>query len=243
MSNHSESPLIRKIRLLRAKASAEGTTEAEAASFAAKVQELLAANGLSMSDIKDNDDVERGEVGKEEHHRSKWVSPARQKLLRTVCRYYMCEAIGPGRGGTHWSIVGRPHNVLVALEMTDYLIKTTVRLSNEYGRRNIGANVIDFRRGCMVRLCERLLIALAEQAKQKPEFKSDGNPGNLPALFVSEREQNARFIAQTMKIRTTSDRGIKQGSDAMEGRKAADGISLHQQVGGGSGGRLMIGKK
>lgn len=239
----SETPLARKIRALMAKANDPSVTEQEAALFAAKVQELLVKNGLSMGDVKDTE-AERGEIGGQKH-KERWKSPARKALLRAVCRYYMCEAVSPGKGHDTWTIIGRPHNVVVALEMTDYLIATVIRLSNQYGKANIGSNVIDFRRGCMARLAERLLVLRAQAAAAKPEYKPDGNPGNLPALFKSEAQLvEAHMIKSIPGLRYTKAKPLKQGNDAARGRAAAEGVSLHQQVGRGTGGgRLMLGKK
>lgn len=240
MSTISETPLARKIRALMAKANDPSVTEHEAASYAAKVQELLVKNGLAMADVRKDDETEKGEIGLQ-RFKEVWKSPARKALLRAVCRYYMCEAVSPGRSGMDWTIIGRPHNVVVAIEMTDYLINTTIRLSNAYGRANIGANKIDFRRGCMLRLAERLIHELVAQRSQKQEYKSDGNPGNLPALFVSEEKQVKQFMHSKMDIQYKAGRSIKQGSDAERGREAANGIGLNRQVGGGAG-RLAIGK-
>lgn len=242
MATISETPLAKKIRALMAKANDPSVTEHEAAAFAAKVQELLVKNGLSMDSVKKDEETERADIGKSKHKET-WKSPSRKALLRAVCRYYMCEAIGPAYKGGEWTIIGRPHNVVVAVEMTDYLIKTTVRLSNAYGRANVGVNIIDFRRGCMARLTERLIEELMKQRQQKPEYKPDGNPGNLPALFVSESQQISAFIKRAMPgVKYTTARPIKQGGDAARGREAANGISLHQQV-GASKGRLAIGSK
>ncbi len=240
MSVHSESPLAAKIRKLMAKANDASVTEAEAALFAAKVQELLVANGLSVGDIG-SDDAEMGDI-EDQTHRDRWNSPARKYLLRAVCRYYMCEVLVMGRTKTV-KIIGRPHNVVVAMDMADYLIKTTVRLSNNYGKQHIGSNVIDFRRGCMARLAERLVEELRRsRASEQPKYQAGGNPGNLPALFQSEERQVHQYLKDKLNVRWTIGRGIKQGSDAAHGRAAADGISLHRQVGGG-GGRLQIGSK
>lgn len=244
MSTHSESPLVAKIRKLMAKANDSAATEAEAATFAAKVQELLVANGLSMDSVREVNDAERGAIDRYSHdqRKNKWISPSRQALLRAVCHYYMCEAVSPGRGSTQWTIVGRPHNVTVAVEMTDYLVKTTVRISNRWGRENIGMNVIDFRKGCMARLAERLNKLRKEQTEQKPEYKPSGNPGNLPALFASERQQIGQVL-KTMGVTYKSARPIRAGEvAAAAGRAAAEGISLHQQVVHG-GGRLQISKR
>lgn len=244
MSNHAESPLARKIRALMAKANDKGVTEAEAATYAAKVQELLVKNGLSMSDVKEPD-IERGDVEmqKQDEKKRRWTSPSRRALLRSVCRFYMCEAIGPARGQTDWKIIGRPHNVEVAVSMTDYLIKTTIRLSNEWGRANVGENIIDFRKGCMVRLMERLDEMRRQKTEgEKPQWNGS-NPGNLPALFVSERKLVENYMQQKMHVKWTKQRPIKAGAAGFAaGRAAGSAMSLHGQVGKG-GGRLMIGRK
>lgn len=236
-----ESPLARKIRALMAKANDPSVTEAEAASYAAKVQELLVKNGLSMQDVAEPD-VERGDVGSYSHDEKqhRWTSPSRRALLRSVCRFYMCEAISPARGQKEWKIVGRPHNVDVAVSMTNYLVGTTIRLSNQWSR-STGGNVIDFRKGCMMRLTERL-DEMREQQKQKEAPKWNGsNPGNLPALFVSESTLVKNFMREKMNIRFTMSRPIRGGVEGMAaGRRAGSEMSLHGQV--GHGGRLAIGK-
>lgn len=230
--------LIKKLRALRAKANDRSVTEAEAAAYAAKVQELLTTHGLAMSDIgADQTEEERVE---QKFHR--WDgSPARQVMLRGVCRFYMCTAVGPARKGEGWIIVGKPTNVMVALDMFDYLLSTVIRLSNEYGRSTPGSNKIDWRRGCMTRLAERLdEMRKAEEAKPK-EFRANGNPGNLPALFSSEHQLVRSYMKANMETKQATTR-VRQGDDAAHGRAAAEGIGLHRQVGGG-GGRLQIGSK
>jgi hypothetical protein len=227
-----------------AKANDKGVTEAEAASYAEKVQELLIKNGLSMSDIKEPD-VERGEVGLSgfDEKQKKWTSPSRRALLRSVCRFYMCEAIGPARRMTDWKIIGRPHNVEVAVSMTDYLIRTTIRLSNEWGKANIGGNVIDFRKGCMSRLTERLDEMRRQKTKVEKPVWNGTNPGNLPALFMSEDKLVKDYMHTKMNIRYTKSRPIKAGAAGFAaGQRAGSEMSLHGQVGGG-GGRLAIGRK
>lgn len=230
--------LIKKLRALRAKANDRSVTEAEAAAYAAKVQELLTTHGLAMSDLG-SEQTEEESVGQKTHDWS--GSPARQVLLRAVCRFYMCTAVGPGNAGGAWTIVGRPTSVMVALDMFDYLLKTVIRLSNEYHRTTPGANKIDWRRGCMGRLAERLEeLRRAEEAKPK-EYRANGNPGNLPALFASESQLVRSYMAANMNTVRGRPTSLKQGQDAARGRAAADGIGLHRQV-GGAGGRLAIGK-
>lgn len=235
----STESLIKKIRALRRKAEDPSVTEAEAMAFMSKVQELLAQHSLSITDI-DIDESAEDKV-RQTSMDEVWHSPARRMVLRAVCELYMCRAIGPARGSRPrvWTIVGRPSNVTVAVEMTDYLIKTTVRLSKRYVRENPGADGIDFRRGCMARLVERVMILVMEQRKAKPEYRPDGNPGNLPALYESERSLIQNEMAK-MSLRRSKVSPLREGADARAGRRAAEDIGLHTQVGGG-GGRLMIG--
>jgi hypothetical protein len=228
--------LIRKIRALRAKASDMAVTEAEAAAYAEKVQELLAAHGLEIGDLG-AEKTEEETIAGQRHDFS--GSPARQVMLRAVCLYYMCTAVGPARKGDPWTIVGRPTNVMVALEMFEYLLSTVIRMSNAYHRDNRGANKIDWRRGCMLRLAERLCeLHDAERAKPQ-ERQSNGNPGNLPALLHDEGRQVTAWMRANMQTKKSSTH-VRQGDDAARGRAAAEGIGLHRQVVGA--GRLMIGK-
>lgn len=238
--------LIRTIQALMAKASDPGVTEAEALAYSQKAQELLAKHNIAMADVTSAGKDESQDVGGANYDEKErgWKSESRKQLLRAVCRFYMCEAVGPGRGSKTWIIVGKPVNVEVALSMTDYLIRTTIRLSGEYGRANrgLGVNIIDFRRGCMARLTERLTEMRRAQAAQTPEYRPDGNPGNLPALFRSEHQLNRSWMQTNMNIKFGKSRTIREGADAANGRAAADRIGLNHQVGSG-GGRLMIGSK
>lgn len=240
MNMNMNEKLVERIRALRRKAEDPSVTEAEAMAFMTKVQELLAANSLSMQDIELSEEQE-DKIDKHEYAEI-WKSPARRFVLRAVCRLYMCEAVGPGRGSTdrRWTIVGRKANVIVAVEMTDYLIKTTVRLSKRYVKEHPGADPIDFRRGCMARLCERCLELVKQQTQAAPVFQANGNPGNLPALYQNER-QLINHVLRSMGTVSRRAKGLRQGADAIAGRAAAENIGLHTQIGARSG-RLMIGR-
>lgn len=236
MTSTHESPLKAKIRKLMAKASDPSVTEAEAAAFAVKVQELLLQSGLAMSDIGASTEERREQVGEQSFDFSRWNSPHRRGLLDTVCSYYMCEVLY-WRHQKRMVILGKPQNVEIAASMTDYLISTVVRLSTRYGREHPGSNVVDFRRGCMLRLRERLM---EEKAKME-RAATTTNPGNLPVLFVSEGALVRQYVEAKYKVRKTKARAIKHGADAWAGRAAAEGISLRPQVGAAASNRQLTG--
>jgi hypothetical protein len=231
MIDKTETPLMRKIRLLMAKA--QGTTnENEAAAFAEKVQQMLLENGLSAADIDTSAGQRPEEVA--EHApdarggRDFLKSPARRILMGAVCKFYMCSYLR--WGSERLVVVGKRANAEVAVEMMNYLLATTVRLSNEYARaqgsRSGSAVATDFRKGCMLRLAERLdsLRRERERAAQRPQTGS-----NLPALFVGESQLVAEYI-KNRGVRSGRPVRMKVGDHATAGRRAADGIGLQPQV-------------
>lgn len=230
----SRDKLIDRIQKLMAKANDPSVTEAEAAAFAGKVQELLLLNNLEIRDIDIGTEGADIKITEQEFDYKKWNSPHRRGLLNTVCAYYMCTVL-------HWTrqkklrIIGKPQNVEVALSMTDYLLKTVIRLSTQYGKAHPGANIIDFRRGAMLRLRRRI-----NDEKEAMERRArSSNPDNLPVLFAGESAQVAAYVKAQYNVRPSRARAVKTGLDALAGMRAADGISLRPQVGGGAGQRML----
>ena len=242
-TNETETPLMRKIRLLMAKA--EGTNnEHEAATFAAKVQELLLQNGLSVSDIQASAPGQRTEqVGEHDAAnggRDFLKSPHRKALLQAVCRFYMCSYLR--WGNNRMVFVGKAASAEVAASMMDYLLRTVVRLSNAYAREHAMSNAarVGYRRGCMLRLTERLQQMTMQREREARQPSGGGS--NLPALFVSESALVKEYLAG-QKLRKSRPLRLSSGeAHGMAGRRGADGISLSPQVGQGSGQRA-IGRK
>jgi len=235
--------LLDKIRKLKAKAEDPATTEAESMAFAAKVAELLAQHGLEEAQLRVEDQEQMSHEA--EIMRSWNASPARRTMAWAACRLYMVYAIRHNHPKGQWTLVGKKHNITMTRDMVEYLVKAVPRLSREYKSSNPGANEIDFRRGAFVRVAERLEELRKQQAQAaQPAYTPQGNPGNLPALYVSEIQLAKSYVASVLHINVVSSRGrsIKQGWDAAAGRRAGDGISLSRQVGGASS-RHLIGSK
>ena len=231
--------LLKKIRALKAKAEDPSVTEHEALAFTAKVQELLGQYGLEEAQLKVE---ERTEVGHEDVTANWNNSVARRALIIAICHLYMVSPI-IYKHSKAWSLVGKPHNIIMVKEMAKYLIKTTLRLSNQYGKEHPEANIVDFRRGCFARLAERLNDLRWDQEKQATQYTPQGNPGNLPALYENEKQLTKAYISKKWPhTGTYKMRGIKQGWDAQAGRAAGDSISLNRQVAGGRSNHL-IGRK
>lgn len=249
--NDAMTVLIDKIRKLRRKA--EGTTnENEAAAFAAKVQELMAEHGL-QEEVLEEKNPEDAAIEKEEY-RTKSGSVWRGNLMHQVSMLYMCRIVMDNRDRSRFTMFGRPHNLVIAKEMTEYLMDTTRRMSKKYARENEDARAViasglkgrasieaEFRRGCGLRLAERCRELRERQTDQRPEWKPSGNPGNLPALYKTELAKVEEVMSRTFGKLKSDNRKVRGGSHADAGRAAADTVNLSAQLGGGASRSRMIG--
>jgi Protein of unknown function (DUF2786) len=236
--------LMRKIRALKAKAEDPSTTEAESLAFAAKVAEMLAQHDLEEAQLDVGQQSVEEQIGHEEYVSNWNASPARRVLAIAVCHLYNVKPLIRSRKGEPWTLIGRKHNIVMVKDMTEYLIRTTLRLSKEYGRTNPEGNVIDFRRGCFKRLSERITDMYWQTAKrEQPAYTPSGNPGNLPALYADEKKRLQQYVNDRWNVGTLRPQRVKQGASAIAGRAAGDRVSLNQQIGGAKQNNFMIGHK
>jgi hypothetical protein len=253
--------MLRKIRALKAKADDPSTTEAESLAFAAKVAELLGNYDLEEAHLNIGKEEEAAPVGHEDYvAKNNWnSSPAKRVLVMAVCKLYNVSPLVRSGQGQPWTLVGRKHNIVMVKDMTDYLIKTTVRLSSEYVKAEkakmalnvstwslnaLAPSAVDFRRGCFKRLAERLHDLYLETARKEQPVYNGTNPGNLPALYMHEGKLRQAYIGvHWPRAGTMRPQRVKQGYSAMAGRAAGDSISLNKQVGGAARSNYMIGKK
>lgn len=232
--------LLEKIRKLKAKAEDQSTTEAESLAFAAKVAELLAQHGLEEAqlDVKDQESI----LHEDETIKSWNASPARRVLVGCVCRLFMVRVLRFNSG--RWVLIGRKANIAQSRDMTDYLIATVLRLGKEYAKAHPGANSVDFKRGCFMRISERIEELRRRQSDaEKPQFNDRGNPGNLPALYRNEQALTKAYMDERWRSGKARAARIRQGVDAMAGRAAGDRVSLSRQLGGNARSNYMLPSK
>lgn len=237
-----DSALIKRIRALLAKASDPGVTEAEAEAFGAKAQELLARHALTEHDVQEKQETIGAERDKTFTQMSSW----RINLYRATCLFYMCRLVT--YGSDHVRVVGTPSNAAVAREMYGYFLKTTTRLAAEYLAENgpapgfaPGRTTEDFKRGCSMRIAARLDEMRKATMGKAAEWKSPGNPGNLPALMQSQALAVKAYSANVLGSKPRKSRDIHVGGPGAAGWKAGESVGLNTQLKAG-GGRLAIGK-
>ena len=121
--------------------------------------------------------------------------------------------------------------------MSAYLIATTLRLAREWMHATPGAGQTerrDFQRGCAARLSERLDALYWQQRRAAaPRRTTNGNPGNLPALYADEESLVAKWLEANRSLQAMRGRGVQElGAGSAAGRRAADTVSLSAQVAG-----------
>ncbi len=246
MEQQSELAKIKaRIRALAAKTVDRGCSEAEAMAAAAKVGELLAVYGLTMSEVELREEAcvqRRIPVLGTGRQALRWVFPA---ILR------LCEC----RGWTD----GRQDFVLFGLEpdvqMAEYLLAVVGRaLETEEARYRAGpdyaartqppqAVLRSFRYGYADRVSKRL-DAMAQEREATIAAQQAARAGTALVLvkqsIIQEKFRslgiNLRSVSATATVR---DRGAYGHGAAAGGR-----VGLHTPVGGGAaGGALPRGRK
>lgn len=251
----TDTPFMKRLRALLAKARDPSVGEAEASAFMAKVQQMLERENLEMSDV---DAAQATASVGEDAMLEKYDDPWRRHIAQAAARLYYCDmyvswwwdkAADPMRDlpfpqphlwrrRPSFVVVGQAHNVLVAQQMIRYLIDTTRRLSCAYSR--VRAEQLAFERGCGLRLAQRLrelhVAARAASLAERARLSSQGQ--TLPALYDAAEEQNKVHMASKGLVK--HGRGTtKLNAHSRVGMTQADGVSLAPQVGASSGAALL----
>jgi len=227
--------IIEKIKKLLAKAKDSSVTEEEAIAYMNKAQELLSKHNLDMSSLQEEEEspIDRTVIETPYGH-IKW----RRELLTVVAQLFFCkgfilETNGKDRLGKNkivrkFIFAGREHNRVIAISMFEYLCATVVRLSREYSSDPKAR--YHFEQGCgrrlTVRVFEKIMLANSPVA-------NNGEKSNLPALYSTELALIDDFMAGK-KVTTIDGHKVKFNVDSVAGYRAANGISLDNQLTGKS---------
>jgi len=256
--------IIDKIRKVLALTSSPN--EGEAASAAARVQEMLAKYNLQLGDVIEKKADEAIQIYKGMRTPSRpWC---RQIAVATAslyfCRYYYtfvkegaARKCGYIRYDEHY-FVGRPHNAAVAMMMFEYLTKTVERLAVA-GSKSVPATertsyMTSFRTACALRLNARIYARLTETIKSATRSTevngSGGAPSsNLPALaslYQQAKQELQEFMDENFSKNSIKEKVTKvvynHSKGTQDGDKAGSSIGLDQQVGAGGKPSALIGR-
>ena len=236
MPEEKESVLKRIQKLLQMSVE-NGASENEAMLAADKAQKLLQEHNLSISDLKDDDQVEPMDSEDVEVERDLWKGYIRSATAKLYfCKTYTSHKLDKQyRRVKVITFVGRKSNRMVATEMCKYFINTVDRLAAEEFREVPGSRASinkmshAFKQGCASRLQRRLLDRYNEIV---PEYIPQDNPDGLPILYKNEQMAITKWLAQK-GIRLTSTKSSMSIRDRVaygRGQAKGNGIGINTQV-------------
>ena len=229
--------ILKRIQKLLKMSIENGASENEAMQAADKAQKLLQAHNLSISDLKDEDQVEPMDSEDVEVDRDLWKGYIRN----ATAKLYFCKTYTTMKLDKHYrkvkviTFVGRKSNRLVATEMCKYFINTIERLTAEEfkavpgSRASINKMSHAFKQGAASRLSKRLEDKYNEIV---PAYIPQGNPDGLPVLYKNEQMAITKWLEQK-GIRLTSAKSrisIRDRVAYSRGQSKANGIGLNTQV-------------
>ena len=214
-----------------------GASENEAMLAADKAQKLLQEHNLSISDLKDEDQVEPMDSEDVEVDRDLWKGYIRN----ATAKLYFCKTYTTMKVDKHYrkvkviTFVGRKSNRLVATEMCKYFISTVERLTAEEfkavpgSRASINKMSHAFKQGAAIRLSRRLNDKYNEIV---PAYIPQGNPDGLPVLYKNEQLAITKWLEQKgIRLRSSTSRmSIRDRVAYSRGSEKANGIGLNTQV-------------
>ena len=226
--------LLQRIRALRSKAEDKSVSEEEAALYSAKVAELLQKHNLDESTLNIED---QEPISSEEWRLDYGGDSWRRALCHQCALLYFCEGyvdhyVTFGKARDSFRFIGRAHNIVVAREMAEYLINTTLRLGRQY-RADHNAphrDFTNFLRACGMRIAVRLQEKRKEAQDQAPQRAANGNPGNLPALYEDENALCKAFLKANARNLKGTRAGSMRGHGAHAGWAAGGEVGLNTQL-------------
>jgi hypothetical protein len=237
--DEQQTQVLEKVKKLLALA--KSPSEAEAAAALAKASVLLAKYGLSMAEVRQDEDVQEAVLLEKKRLRS-WES----FLVAVVCKatftealHYRTQAVG------RILLIGREVNIITARELFAYLHRQILILGRAHSPSI--AHVDSFRQGLVQRIGERLAEQYQEgqdpeQRKDKAQRKgtdqqdteADSRAGTTALILQADAAahiENHEFIKQKYGKTTTRRTGRRVEADSYyRGRAVGDTVNLDRQI-------------
>jgi len=247
----SQDAILEKIRKLHehAQSAQEIGSEEEAKAFAAKVQELLTAYKLSMSDVHRAATVD-DEMGItyftwEQCH----LAPRRMRipwselLANLIGRTYYCKFIIAGYGGYIGSYVGTKTDREIAIYMFCFIAEFIEKLSyREYKRyyndlRDSGGDMSEatnyrsgYITGFITRLGERFDEEVSTSSKDAAALSKVNAIVHVKKDALAKADQWMRENVKTKKCSLRMSGINHRGQGYADGKRAADDVNLNRPL-------------
>ena len=238
--------ILKRIQKLLKMSEDNGASENEAMLAAKKAQELLSEHNLSMSDIKDDtqvEPIERETYDAEKDNWQGWIQSSTAKLY--FCQFFSKTGVDSNYKRVSKAVfVGRKSNRIVAKSMCDYFINTVKRLAEKEfetvpgSKSAINKMKRAFILGCATRLQKRINERFNEIA---PPYEGIQNPDGLPMLYKNEQKAISEWL-KTQGVRIVSKKSsmnIRDRAAYYNGQSKGNGIGLDTQVNNQTRSRML----
>jgi hypothetical protein len=241
--------LINKIRNLLKMTTSNGCTEAEAAAAAAKVQELMIAHNISISQVKVSERSEPAEnVDRAAVRKGGKLVRWKIALLDGCAQANFCKCYSRHYcGDVEMIVVGKPTNRAACMEVFEYLEATIERLAaRAIKQRPSYESARSYGNAFRYGAAERLRARLKESIRQASEKGAAGSTAIVVAdVYKAAFAEIERYYQQN-NVRLSRGRGasVKSGSGYHAGSAAAANVSLtpSKRIGRSSGSAPALGR-
>ncbi len=240
--------IMERVRKMLALANSTSFPE-EAATALRMVEKLLAKHNLSMAEVKvhtdkqDNGNTSGGGKVGETDFVNRNGRPWMRRMYYHCAHLYGCEYLYQRRWGgkTAQIFIGKPHNIAVAKEMGDYLIKSIRRLSRAAKRQQLDEFgfvpekfVTSFSVGAASEVGHRIskLIKERKGASEAEPAKGKADESTALAVVMTNELQQARdFMDKNIAtVKKNSRQTSVNHSAYSQGIAAGKGIGLNTQI-------------
>lgn len=247
-------------RMRKVAALTTSPNEGEAAAAMEKLHELCAIHNIDVDELADKGGQVRLEddiIVQDSSTLTPSLGHAWERVIRNAsaklcfCGYFYQHDYSKGyaRNGSKRQdrhiFIGKRHNIMSAMVMSDYLIRTSNRLAEEATAQQPRELRNRYYMGFLNGISERLAVRLYKryvETKQKPTQSATGGR-NLPALMTTYQANEAAI--KSYMERHHSELGKARKRQAQEGRedgfRAGDTVSLDPQIDAQKRNNLRIG--
>jgi hypothetical protein len=224
--------IIAKIKKILART--KSPNEHEAATATAMAQAELAKHNIDISEVESLDANER-KVGED---RFESINRPRHRTIRRACaQMYFCQYYHMRHGTKVINVyIGEPHNIEIAKLMSDYLITTVWRLTQEAYKAahqpRSSPYTNSFANACAGRVAERIYERIEQTKRGTTVMEGNRNLPVLAPLYDQAKRANAEFLrSQGVRLYASRSRQRFNSADGVaHGRRAGDTIGLDAQI-------------
>lgn len=229
MEEFNREKILARVKKMMTLANDAAATEGERDNALRMAHATLAKYNLSMAE------AERAGTKPEEKRTGSELVGQDYPWMRTTahaaatlffCNYFF---VSLGRGKVQHYFVGKESNVETAKGMSEYLIASINREAKRYGSGTYWRSFCKGAAHAVYFRCKEI----QESAEAAP--KQPGTALVLASVYAAEREANAKFIVDQMRIKLTSGKSRERNTAAgayYAGQKFGDSVSLNNQIEG-----------